>query len=52
MATVGDESLEALLRFGDGIRRRDAEVVEAVRARDFRQRGFDRGGIAQKSRSA
>jgi hypothetical protein len=52
VAAFGDESLEALFRFGNGIRRRDADMVEAVFARGFLKRAFDRGGIAQKSRSA
>ena len=49
---VGEETLEPRFRLGDGVGPRHADDVEAVRARLLDQRGFDRGGIVQKSRSA
>jgi hypothetical protein len=52
MPAFGDESLEALAHLRDGIGPRNAEGVEAVRARGIGERGLDRGGIGQKSRLA
>jgi hypothetical protein len=52
MRALRDEGLEALARERDGIGPRDAERVEAVRARGVDERGLEMCGIAQKSRSA
>ena len=48
----GEELLEPRLGVRRGIGPRDADGVEAVLARGFDQRGFDGGGIVQKSRLA
>jgi hypothetical protein len=48
----GEKMIEPLFRFWYRIRPRDAAGVEAQRLRLSDQRGFDFGGIAQKSRSA
>jgi hypothetical protein len=52
MRALRDKGLEAVAREGDGVGARDAERVEAVRARGFDKRRFEICGIAQKSRSA
>jgi hypothetical protein len=43
---------ETFLRLRAGLRRRDADGVEAVTARGVGQRRFQRGRIGQKSRFA
>ncbi len=48
----GEELLEPRLGLRRGIGPRHADGVEAVLARGFDQRGFERGGIVQKSRLA
>jgi hypothetical protein len=52
MAALRDETLKPLFRFRNGIRRSDAEAVEAMVARGIAQRALDRDGIGQKSRLA
>jgi hypothetical protein len=52
MAAVGNETLEALFRFRNGIRCCDADAIETVFARGIGQRAPDRGGVGQKSRLA
>jgi hypothetical protein len=44
--------LQPLRRLRDRIRARDADGVEAVAVRGAHKRSFQRGPIAQKSRSA
>jgi hypothetical protein len=52
MAALRDKTLKPLFRFRNGIRRSDAQAIEAVFARGIRERALDRGRIGQKSRSA
>lgn len=52
MSTVGKESLEMLLRFGDGIWPCNADDAEALGARLRDKLCLERGRIAQKSRLA
>jgi hypothetical protein len=47
-----NETLKALFRLRNGIRRCDAQPIEAVFARGVYQRAFDRRRIGQKSRLA
>ena len=48
----GEKAREPLLRLRDRVRPRDADDVEALRARLRSKRGLQRGWIVQKSRSA
>jgi hypothetical protein len=48
----GQEEFEPRLRVGNRIRPRYPDGVEAVLARGFRERCFQRRRIGQKSRSA
>ena len=48
---VGEEAAQPLGGLRDGVRPRDADGVEAVRARGVGERGLERGR-RQKSRSA
>jgi hypothetical protein len=50
VGAFGEELLESRLRQRRGVGPRDADGVEAARARSLDQRYFDAGGIAQKSR--
>jgi len=52
MGAVGEEFCEPLGRLRDGIRPRDADDVEALRARFVAERLFQRACVGQKSRSA
>jgi len=52
MRAFRQEALQPLQRLGDGIGARDADDVEALRARRLGERSFQRGGVVQKSRSA
>ena len=52
MGALGQELLQPFRRLRDRVRPRDADGVEAVVARGAHERGFQRGRIAQKSRSA
>jgi hypothetical protein len=52
MGTVGEETLEMLFCFGDGVWPRDADDAEALRARLRDKPRLERGRIVQKSRSA
>ena len=52
MGAVGEESLEMFFRLGDGIRPSYANDAEALRVRLREKPRLDRGGVAQKSRSA
>jgi hypothetical protein len=47
-----DEGPQPRLRIGNGVRARDADRIEALRARRFDQRRFDGGRRSQKSRLA
>jgi hypothetical protein len=51
VATFGDERLKPCVRFGDGIRLRDADRVESVCLRLLGDIALYFGGISQKSRS-
>jgi hypothetical protein len=52
VAAFGDELLETLARLWNGVRSRDADRVETVRARLVAQRTCDGVRFCQKSRSA
>jgi hypothetical protein len=52
MAAFRDELLETLACLRDGVRARDADRVETVRARLVAQRACDGVRFLQKSRSA
>jgi hypothetical protein len=52
MAAFGDECFEAFAGLRNGVRSRDADRVETVRARLIAQRACDFGRFLQKSRSA
>jgi hypothetical protein len=52
MRTIGDEAVEPRFGLGHGVGLGEANGIEAARTRLFDQRGLDRGGVAQKSRSA
>jgi hypothetical protein len=52
MAAFGKEAFQPLLRLRNGIRRCDADTIEAVRTRSFNEGVLDRCRIGQKSRSA
>ncbi len=51
VAAFGEELAQPIERERDGIGTGHADDVEALRARRIRQRGLQRRGIAQKSRS-
>jgi hypothetical protein len=50
--TIGEEAFEPRFQFRRGVRFYNAERIEPARACLFGERGPDRGGFAQKSRSA
>jgi hypothetical protein len=52
MGAIGEESIEMLFSFGDGIRRSYADDAEALRVRLRDKLCLECGRIAQKSRSA
>jgi hypothetical protein len=52
MRALGQKLLEPVLGLRYRLGPRDADRVEAVRARGFGERGFQRNRIIQKSRSA
>jgi len=52
VGAVGEKLREAEFCFAERVGSRDAGNVEAVRAREVADRGLDRGGVGQKSRSA
>jgi len=45
MLALGDEALEVVLCFADGVGPRHADRIEAVYARLSGERAFDRGGL-------
>ena len=49
---VGQELPQPVERLRDGVGARHADDVETLRARRLGERGLQRGGIVQKSRSA
>jgi hypothetical protein len=49
---IGKEAFEPRFQFRRSVRFRNAERIETARAGLFGERGPDRGGFAQKSRSA
>jgi len=49
---IGEEGFEPRFQFRYGIGFGNAECVKSVRAGSFRERGFYRRRITQKSRSA
>jgi hypothetical protein len=52
MRALGEEAAQLRERLWDRVRPGDADRVEAMRARDPRERRLERRAIAQKSRSA
>jgi hypothetical protein len=52
VAALGQELPQPFERQGNRVRARHADDVEALRARGVSERGLERGGIVQKSRSA
>ena len=52
VAAFGEELAQPLERERDGIGTRHADDVEALRARRIGERGLQRRGVVQKSRSA
>jgi hypothetical protein len=51
VAALRDEGVEPFASFGNGVRRRDAERVEAVLSRLFGDQPLQFCAIGQKSRS-
>ncbi|GIK79543.1 MAG: hypothetical protein BroJett024_06480 [Alphaproteobacteria bacterium] len=51
VAAFGQEMLQSVPRLRNGIGRGDTERIEAMPERFRLQRGLDRTGVAQKSRS-
>jgi hypothetical protein len=52
VCAIGEEAFEPRFQFRRSVRIRNAERIESARARLFGERGPDRGGFTQKSRSA
>jgi hypothetical protein len=52
MTALGEKLLQASESERNRVGSRDADDIEALCARGVRERGFECGGIAQKSRSA
>jgi hypothetical protein len=52
VGTLGQETLELLLRLRDRVWTRDPDDIESVRVGDLGERRLDVGGAVQKSRSA
>jgi hypothetical protein len=52
MGAVGEKARQPVFRLGDCVGPRDADRGKAVSLRGLAERGLQRRGIAQKSRSA
>jgi hypothetical protein len=52
MGAFGEELAQPLRRLRDRIRPRDADRIKTMVARGLDERGFERCGLVQKSRSA